>query len=54
MENILAFVPLITLIALALITRKMTSSIVTAVFLAMLFLHKKHILSGTIEAFMIP
>lgn len=51
MENILAFLPLITLIVLALITRKMTGSIVTAVFLAMLFLHKKHILSGTIEAF---
>lgn len=51
MENILAFVPLITLIALALITKKMTGSIVTAVFLAMLFLHKNHILSGTIGAF---
>jgi len=51
MGNILAFVPLITLITLALITRNMAASMVTAVFLAMLFLHKGHILTGTIDAF---
>lgn len=51
MNNILTFIPLITLIVLALITRNMAGSMVTAVFLAMLLLHKEHILSGTVEAF---
>lgn len=51
MDNILAFVPLITLIVLALLTRNMAVSMVTAVFFAMLFLHRGNILSGTIEAF---
>ncbi len=51
MDNIFAFVPLITLILLALFTKNMAVSMVTAVFFAMLFLHKGNILSGTIEAF---
>ena len=38
-ESILAFVPLITLIVLALVTRNMMGSMVAAVCLAMLFLH---------------
>lgn len=49
-ENILAFVPLITLITLALTTRRMAESVISAALLAMLIIHKQNVLSGTVSA----
>lgn len=49
MEQILIFVPLVTLITMALLTRKMAESILTAAMLAMILLHGTNVLTGTIE-----
>lgn len=51
MSTIAAFLPLATLIILAIVTKNMAGSMTASVLLAMLFLYKGHILSGTIEAF---
>ncbi len=50
LHNIIIFVPLVTLIIMALVTRRMAESMLTAVLLAMLLLHKGNILTGTIDA----
>ncbi len=50
LHNIIIFVPLVTLIVMALLTRRMAESMLTAVLLAMLLLHKGGILTGTINA----
>ena len=51
MTTIMAFLPLTTLIVLAIITKNMAGSMTAAAFLAMLFLYKGNILTGTIDAF---
>lgn len=50
LHTILIFVPLVTLIAMALLTRRMAESMVTAVILAMILLHKGNVLTGSIES----
>jgi len=50
LHNILIFVPLVTLIAMALITRRMAESMVSAVILAMVLLHRENVLTGTIDS----
>ena len=48
-HNIIAFLPLTVLIVSALVTRKLAESIIGSALLAMLFLYKGRVLSGTIE-----
>ena len=48
---IFAFLPLTVLLAMALITKKMGMSMITATMLAMLLLHKQHFVTGTLDAF---
>lgn len=50
-DTILVFVPLLLLVTLALVTKKMAESMAAATFLALLILHKGNFLSGTIDAF---
>ena len=49
-EIIMAFAPLVFLIAYALKTRKMAESMILATLLAMVLLHRQHFLTGTIDA----
>lgn len=49
LHNIIIFLPLITLIALALLTKRMAESMTVAMLLAMFLLYKQNILTGTIE-----
>ncbi len=49
LHNIIIFLPLVTLIALALLTKRMAESMTCAMLLAMFLLYKQNILTGTIE-----
>ena len=49
LHNIIIFLPLITLIVLALLTKRMAESMTVAMLLAMFLLYKQNILNGTIE-----
>lgn len=49
LHDILAFVPLTFLIVMALATRKMAESMITAVIVAMAIVYKEKILTGTLE-----
>lgn len=49
LHNIIIFLPLITLIVLALLTKRMAESMTVAMLLAMFLLYKQNILTGTIE-----
>jgi len=49
LHNIIIFLPLITLIVMALITKRMAESMTVAMLLAMFLLYKQNILTGTIE-----
>lgn len=49
LHNIIIFLPLITLILLALLTKRMAESMTVAMLLAMFLLYKQNILTGTIE-----
>lgn len=51
MYTVLVFLPLVTLIVLAITTKNMAGSMTAAVFIAMLLLYKEHILNGTIDSF---
>ena len=49
LHNIIIFLPLITLIVMALLTKRMAESMTVAMLLAMFLLYKQNILTGTIE-----
>ncbi len=51
LNNILAFLPLAVLLAMALLTKKMAMSMITSTMLAMLLLNKQHFVTGTLDAF---
>lgn len=49
LHNILAFAPLILLIAMALITKKMAESMVISVFFATILLYRQNSLDGFLD-----
>ena len=51
MTYIIPFVPLATLLALALITRKMAESMIAACAVGLILLHKTNVIEGTLESF---
>ena len=51
MSYIIPFVPLATLLALALVTRKMAESMIAATAVGLILLHKTNIVQGTLDSF---
>lgn len=50
LHDILVFLPLVTLIVMALITRRMAESVITACLMAMVLLYGGNVLTGTVES----
>ena len=51
MTYIIPFIPLATLLALALITRKMAESMIAACAVGLILLHKTNVIEGTLDSF---